>query len=106
MHCNAVWYHAAKQIAQYCQLLTVTQETEAAFGTEMPRTPSSIASHKAMQSVESVGVCFYHFTSCVQQEPHETPAPSNVAKWQLLQSTLKKPIYLILIKPTGKKKSY
>lgn len=58
MHCNAVWYHAAKQIAQYCQLLTVTQETEAAFGTEIPRTPSSIASHKAMQSAESVGVCF------------------------------------------------
>lgn len=47
-----------------------------------------------------------HFTSCVQQEPHETPAPSNVTKWQLLQSTLKKPIYLILIKPTEKKNSY
>lgn len=46
-----------------------------------------------------------HCTSCIQQEPHETPAPSNVAKWQLLQSTLKKPIYLILIKPTEKKKN-
>jgi len=29
-------------------------------------------------------------------------APSKEDKWQLLESTLKKPIYLILIKPTEK----
>lgn len=39
-----------------------------------------------------------------QQPLHGTPAPSEVAKWQLLQSTLKKPIYFALIKHTGKKR--
>lgn len=52
----------------------VTQETASAFGTEMPRTSSSTASHKAMPSVSTVAVLSDHFTSCTPQKPQETPA--------------------------------
>lgn len=80
----------------------VTQETASAFGTERSRT--SIASTMQCNQFKVWVSLSDHFTSCTQQEPHETPAPSNVAKWQLLQNTLKKPTYLILIKPTKKKR--
>lgn len=79
--------------ASYLWLLKKLQ----VLGTEKSRTPSSITSTKQCNQFEVWVFLSDHFTSWTQQEPHETPAPSNVAKWQLLQSTLKKPTYFILI---------